>query len=363
MSVKYHSFELPTTIKVEDAPEENRSRYIAEPFVKGFGHTVGNALRRIMLNAIEAPAIVSVIVEGIPHEYMSVDGIIEDMTHIVLNFKNARLRKLPMDDEPGSKETKVMKREINITQQMIDDNGGQYAFTIGELVGDSDFEVVNPDLVLFNATQPQKRQVALKVAHGRGYLPSEAHANVEKIVDEIYIDACFSPVVLVNYFVEDCRVGGDTDFDKVILDITTDGRVTPQEVLSFATQIGILHFSAFDELKFQNITFDTEEEETSSDKDALLSKLGLKINEIELSVRSTNCLAQAQIDTIAQLVVMPESDMLKFRNFGKKSLNEIKAKLEEMGLYLGMDLSKYGITRDNVKEVISELTNEMAGKE
>src|SRR5262249_9212680 len=179
--------------------------------------------------------------------------------------------------------------------------------------------------------------------------------------DEIIIDSAFSPVRLVNYFVENTRVGQDTDFDRLILDVTTDGRISPEEALAFATQIGITHLQVFEQLKLLSLTFDQGEVEMNTDRDALMAKLVLKINEIELSVRSTNCLAGANIDTIAELVVMPESEMLKFRNFGKKSLNEIKAKLEEMGLYLGMDLAKFGITRDNVKQVIQDYITEKAG--
>jgi DNA-directed RNA polymerase subunit alpha len=145
--------------------------------------------------------------------------------------------------------------------------------------------------------------------------------------------------------------------DRLVLEITTDGRITPKEALTYATQIANLHFSVFDEMRFQTISYEDDQEELEGDRDTLLNKLYLKINEIELSVRSTNCLQQANIDTIAELVIMPEPDMLKFRNFGKKSLNEIKAKLDEMELYLGMDLSKYGITRENVKEMVKTLAD------
>ncbi len=194
-------------------------------------------------------------------------------------------------------------------------------------------------------------------------MPSERHLMTDKVVDEIVIDSCFSPVRLVNYYVENTRVGQDTDFDKLILEITTDGRVTPEEALSFATQIGVLHLEVFQELEHHTITFEQGEMELNTDFDALMSKLALKINEIELSVRSTNCLAGASIETIAELVIMPEAEMLKFRNFGKKSLNEIKAKLEEMGLHLGMDLSKLGITRDNVKQIIIDYLSQKSGNE
>jgi DNA-directed RNA polymerase subunit alpha len=362
MAVKYGKFELPTKIKVDEASKSGTyARFIAEPFERGFGHTVGNALRRIILSSLEAPSIMSVRIEGVPHEYMAIEGIIEDMTHIVLNLKNVLLRKLPSDEELGSREPKVISKILDITGDMLDKNGGQYIVTIKDLMGLSDFDIVNPDLAIFSVTKPMTRKVDIKVAAGRGYVPSERHVFGEKGVDEIIIDSAFSPVRLVNYFVENTRVGQDTDFDRLILEVTTDGRISPEEALSFATQIGILHLQVFDQLKFHNLSFDQGEVELNTDRDALMAKLALKINEIELSVRSTNCLAGASIETIAELVVMPESEMLKFRNFGKKSLNEIKSKLEEMGLSLGMDLAKFGITRDNVKQIIQDYITEKAG--
>ncbi|MES2122405.1 MAG: DNA-directed RNA polymerase subunit alpha [Chlamydiota bacterium] len=362
MAVKYGKFELPTKIKVDETSRSgNFARFIAEAFERGFGHTVGNALRRILLSSLEAPAIMSVRIEGVPHEYMAIEGIIEDMTHIVLSLKSALLRKLPTDDEIGSREVKVISRNLDITPDILDKNNGQYIVTLKDLVGGSDFDVVNPDLPIFTVTRPMTRRVDLKIAMGRGYVPSERHTMHEKGVDEIVIDTTFSPVRLVNYYVENTRVGQDTDFDRLILEITTDGRISPEEALSFATQIGILHLQVFEQVKFHHLTFDQGEVELNTDRDALMAKLALKINEIELSVRSTNCLSGANIETIAELVVMPESEMLKFRNFGKKSLNEIKAKLEEMGLSLGMDLNKFGINRDNVKQIILDYITEKAG--
>ncbi|MCB1110488.1 MAG: DNA-directed RNA polymerase subunit alpha [Chlamydiia bacterium] len=364
MTVKYGKFELPTNIKIEEASKTDTfARIIAEAFERGFGHTVGNALRRIMLTALEAPALISVKIEGVPHEYTAIEGIIEDMTHIVLNFKGVLLRKLPLEENRDTRGPKLISRTLDITQDMLDSQGGQVAITLKDVMGESEFEIVNPDHHLFTVTQPMKKRVDLKVAIGRGYVPSERHELVDKVVDEIVIDSAFSPVRLVNYFVENTRVGQDTDYDRLILDVTTDGRVTPQEALTFATQIGVLHLSVFDTLKFQDLSYDDDEIESDTDRDELLAKLALRINEIELSVRSTNCLAQANIDTIAELVIMPEPEMLKFRNFGKKSLNEIKAKLEDMGLHLGMDLGRYGITRDNVRQVIEEYLQEKSGQE
>jgi len=363
MAVRYGKFELPSKISLEEvSKDKKRARFVAEAFERGFGHTMGNALRRIMLSSMEAPAIVSVRIEGVPHEYTAIEGIVEDMTHIVLNLKEALLRKLPTDEDRGSRRPKVITNTLEISAEKLDQNGGQYAITLAELLGQTEYEIVNPELVIFNVTQPMTRKVEIKIAIGRGYVPSERH-EFDTGVDEIVIDSIFSPVRLVNYYVENTRVGQVTDFDKLILEITTDGRITPEEALAFATQIATLHFDIFKEIKSEPVSFDEGEEENDTDKDVLMQKLALRINEIELSVRSTNCLAGADIDTIAELVIMPESDMLRFRNFGKKSLNEIKAKLEEMGLYLGMDLSKLGITRDNVKEVIEQYQRERAGTE
>lgn len=362
MAVVYGKFELPSKIKVGETAK-NFVRFIAEPFEKGFGHTIGNALRRIMLTSLEAPAILSVKIEGVPHEYMAVEGIVEDMTHVILNLKGALLRKLPSDEESGSRAVRVVTKVLDITQDMLEKGGGQYVVTLKDLMGASVFEVVNPELKIFTATKPMTRKVDIRVGMGRGYVPSERHEITEKWVDEIIIDSAFSPVRHVNYFIENTRVGQDTDYDRLVLEVTTDGRVKPEEALTFATQIGVLHFQIFDQLKVHALTFDQGESEANTDRDALMQKLALKINEIELSVRSTNCLSGAGIETIAELVVMPESEMLKFRNFGKKSLNEIKAKLEEMGLHLGMDLAKLGINRDNVKESIQDYLTIKAGTE
>lgn len=364
MAVMYGKFELPNKIKIdESARKENFLRFIAEPFERGFGHTIGNALRRVMLTSLEAPAIVSVRIEGVPHEYMAVEGVIEDMTHIILNLKGALLRKLSLDDESGSRDVKVVSKMLDVTPDMLERGNGQHIVTLKELMSMSDFDVINPDVKVFTVTKVMTRRIDLKIAIGRGYVPSERHPQEGKGVDEIIIDSAFSPVRNVNYYVENTRVGQDTDYDRLIIEVQTDGRVKPEEALTFAVQIGVLHFQVFDQVKLHAIAFDKGESEVNSDRDAMMAKLALKINEIELSVRSTNCLSGANIETIAELVVMPEIEMLKFRNFGKKSLNEIKAKLEEMGLYLGMDLSKFGVNRDNVKDVIQEYINQKIGTE
>lgn len=364
MAIKYGKFELPSKIKLDETSRSKTfARFIAEPFERGFGHTVGNALRRIMLSSLEAPAIVSVRIEDVPHEYMAIDGVIEDMTTIVLNFKSALLRKLPTDIEPESRELKQISKMLDVTPDMLERNNGQYAVTLKDLLEESEFDIFNPDLVIFTVTKPMLRKIDLKIAIGRGYVPAERHSIQENVVDEILLDSAFSPVRLVNYFVENTRVGQDTDFDRLILEVTTDGRISPEEALTFATQIGILHFEVFDELNVDVLSFDQGEIKLNTDKDALMAKLALKINEIELSVRSSNCLSLACIDTIAELVVMPEPDLLKFRNFGKKSLNEIKDKLKGMGLWLGMTKEDLGMDlhKDNVKEVVQDYLSKKAG--
>lgn len=363
MSVKYGKFEMPQKITLdEETATLTFARFIAEAFERGFGHTVGNSMRRIMLSSLEAPAIISLRIEGIPHEYMSVDGIIEDMTNIILNFKGALLRKLPMDDALYSREPRILTQLLDISQDDLDKNKGQYHVKLQDVIKDGNFEIVNPQLHLFTVTKPMRRQVDLRVAFGRGYVPSERHVVRDKTSDEILVDAAFSPVRLVNYYVENTRVGQDTDFDRLIFEITTDGRVTPVEAVAFASQIAVKHFEVFIKVKSHQLSFDEGLGEGDGDQDEMMEKLCLRIDEIELSVRSTNCLSGANIETIAELVSIPERKMLEFRNFGKKSLNEIKAKLSEMGLHLGMDLARYGINADNAKDRIRQYHEEKKGR-
>lgn len=355
MAVKYGKFELPSKVKIEETPDqEHTCRIIAEPLERGFGHTLGNALRRVMLTSIEAPAILSFTMDDVFHEYMSLDGIVEDITHIILNLKTACLRKLPKSDDAQSRAVQIYKKNMVITQQILDDNNGQYAFTVGDLFQNSPYEVMNPELKIFTVTKPMEKNIVCKIGIGRGYVPSERQELAHKEKNEICLDAIFSPVRRVNYFVENCRVGGETDMDRLVFDIQTDGRISPREAFTFATQLTVDHFAIFTELQQEKIVYEAKDDYDQEERDAFINKLCLKIDEIELSVRSTNCLAQANIETIAELIVIPEQEMLKFRNFGKKSLNEIKAKLKDMNLQLGLDLTAYGVTRENAKEKVQE---------
>jgi len=363
MFVKFGKLEKPRKISVdEESATTTFARFIAEPFERVFGHSIGNALRRILLSSLETPGIISVRIEGVPHEFMAVDGIVEDMTSVVLNFKGAKLRLLPSEETNTTRESRIVSTDLDISQADLDKAKGSIEITLKDVIKDSIFEVVNPDHKLFTVTKPMKRQVDVRIGFGRGYITSERHVIPHKVVDEIVLDTAFSPVTLVNYFVENTRVGQDTDFDRLVLEVTTDGRLTPVEALSFAAQIAINNFDVFSEIKAHDLVFESPLKDSQSDDDELLDKLALRIDEIELSVRSTNCLASANIDTIAELVCIPEKKMLEFRNFGKKSLNEIKAKLQEMNLGLGMDLSNLGVTFENVKDKMKELLDQRKQK-
>lgn len=353
MATKYQAFVSPEFIKVE---EETPTfiRMVAEPFERGYGHTIGNSLRRILLTSIEAPAIVSIMITGVQHEFMAVDGIVEDMTHIILNLKGVLLSRLGKEQE-SSKVFYSYHRELCVTQDMLDRAEGSYKVRAKDIFELGEFELINPEHVVFTATMPMEKKISFKVMIGRGYIQAEQLEVGERLENEIFLDASFSPVHHVNYFVEDARVGGLTDYDRLILEVRTDGRISPKEAISFASQIASHHFQFFVKLSTQQITYETTMQEDQADKDTLLAKLALKIDEIELSVRSTNCLHQANIETICELVLQSENEMLKFRNFGKKSLLEIKEKLSQMNLSLGMNFDHLGITKDNVKNIAQEL--------
>ncbi len=361
MLVKYGAQKRPQNVVIKELATPTFATFIVEPFERVFGHSIGNALRRVLLSSLETPGIISVRIEGIPHEFMAVEGIIEDVTSIVLNLKGVLLRRLPSDETQTTRESRFVTAVIDVTQEQLDENDGQVPITIGDLMKGAPYEVMNPDLVLFSVTAPMKRQIDFRVGYGRGYVPADRHKISNKLDGEIVIDTPFSPVLLANYTVENTRVGQDTDFDRLILEIRTDGRLTPSEALSFAAQILMRNFEVFQQIQEHEIIYEQATGE-SNDDDKLLDKLVLRIDDIELSVRSTNCLKGANIETIAELVCIPEKRMLDFRNFGKKSLLEIKAKLMDMGLNLGMDLSRFDISVDNVKDRIHELYDERKSK-
>lgn len=363
--LRYGKIEMPERIKV-DKQTSTFAQFIIEPFERGYGHTVGNALRRVMLTSIEAPAIMSVRIEGVHQEYTAHEGIKEDMTVIILNFKGVLLRRLNMNPDADPREVRNVHAILDVTDEKIEKGGGQHFVTAKELFANSDYEVVlhedRQKDILFTVTKPMRKAIDLKIGVGRGYVPSERQV-IERGIDEIVVDSIYSPVLLVSYFVENTRVGQDTDFDRLIVEVKTDGRITPVEALTHASQIIIHNFKVFDKISTHSLDFDKASAHSNRDRDEMLQKLAKPIDEIELSVRSTNCLHNANIELIADLVLKDEADMLKYRNFGKKSLTEIKEALSKMGLHLGMAqaLQKYGIPSDNAKKFLESYKNDNVG--
>lgn len=364
MPVNYGKIQLPSKILLDEATAtDTYSKFVAEAFEKGYGHTVGSSMRRILLTSIEAPAIMGVRMDNITHEYMADEGIVEDMTDILLNIKGACLRRLPMDDTPNSRQQRILSRRLTVSQEDLDAAGGQFKVTLSHILEEGIFEVVNPNLHIFTLTQPKSIQIDLRVGYGKGYCPSERHTITDPMTHEILVDAIYSPVRNVAYYVQDTRVGQDTDYDQLVLEVTTDGRITPSEALTAAAYIAEANYAVFREIGVIEVNFEEAVDHADSDMDQILEKLCLRIDEIELSVRSTNCLSGANISTIAELVSIPERRMLEFRNFGKKSLEEIKEALTRMGLRLGMDLTPFGITPDNMTERVKELQEHFSRKD
>ena len=298
---------------------ETYGRFVAEPFERGFGTTIGNALRRIMLSSLPGAAITAVKIEGVYHEFASLPGVVEDVSDILLNLKEVCFR---MEGE-GPKTLRI-KAE------------GPKTIKAGDIKEDGNIRILNGDAHIAKLNKDGKLEVELLVEKGRGYVPAERIMEEEMDPQFIPIDAIFSPIRRVNFRVEDTRVGRSTDYDKLIFEVWTDGSVTPDDTLAYAAKILREHLQIF-------ISFEEEEPEPEpvpmdEKKIKMAENLKKSVDELELSVRSYNCLKNASIQTIADLVQKTDKEMLETRNFGRKSLNEIKEILEEMGLTLGMNL-------------------------
>jgi DNA-directed RNA polymerase subunit alpha len=312
-------FQMPKRIDVDRATRTNcYGRFTAEPFERGFGTTVGNALRRVLLSSLEGAAVISVQIEGVYHEFSAVPGVREDVTDIILNLKELQLKMHGYGP-----------KIITIQAE------GEGAVTGADILTDSDIEVLNPDLHIATLNKDGKLNAQMTVKKGRGYVPAEMNVDEEMPAQAIPIDAIFSPVQKVNFIVENARVGRRTDYDKLALEVTTNGSLTPEEAVSQAAQILRDHLEIF-----VNFKEETRPEMPTVDMDRvrLLENLKRSVDELELSVRSYNCLKNANIRNIGELVQKSEAEMLKTRNFGRKSLNEIKEILETLGLTLGMKL-------------------------
>ena len=322
MPIRLGRFEMPKRVmKDENESEGNYAKFHAEPFEAGYGRTIGNSLRRVLLSSLEGAAISSIKIKGALHEFCTLKGVVEDVTDIVLNLKKVVLKSY-------SRETKTMRIKIN----------GPGEVTAGDFETDGSLEILNPDHHICTLDVDGKFEAECEVRIGRGYCPAEWNKKEEQEIGVIPIDCLFSPVQRVNFAVENTRVGRRTDYDKLVLEIWTDGRVSPDDSLTMAAAILRHHLDVFVNYDKDLVEFEQSEKQIDQEREELRKKLNISVNEIELSVRAANCLNNANITTVGELCQKTEGEMLKYRNFGKKSLNEIKAKLIDLGLSLGMTI-------------------------
>ena len=329
MRVTWRGLELPTRVERDTTVSSDRyGRFFIEPFERGFGTTIGNSLRRVLLSSLEGSAVTSIKVAGADHEFTSMEGVMEDVTEIVLNVKSLVLR---LQSE-GPKTMKVSAKKAGVV-------------TAADIVADPAIEVINKDTVLATLTEDIKFEMEMVVENGRGYMPASeriaAADRFEQEIGRIVVDAVYSPVTRVRYTTEDTRVGQRTNYDRLILEIWTNGTVTPEMALVEAAKILRKHINPFIqyfELGEETIAEEIAVEEVSEEAvdEELLKKLDIPLRELELSVRAGNCLESVKVETVGQLVEMTEADLLKIRSFGKTSLREIKRKLADIGLSLGM---------------------------
>jgi DNA-directed RNA polymerase subunit alpha len=321
MGTKWRDFQLPKRLECDESTYTDAyGKFSAAPFERGYGVTLGNSLRRVLLSSIEGSAVTSVKIQGVQHEFSSIPGVLEDVPEIILNIKS-----LVLNSHSKIPKTIYIKRN----------NKGEVKAKDIEV--DETIEIINPDLYIATLTKDTKFQVEMEVARGRGYVPQELNKRDDTAIGVIPIDSIFSPVKKVNFYVENTRVGQRTDYDKLILEIWTNGAITPKDALLYASNILQRHLDIF--VSFGQLPEEIEEEpEMTKEEIMLYEKLRLPISELELSVRSSNCLREANIKTIADLVKKTEEEMLSFKNFGKKSLTEIKELLAGMGLALGTQI-------------------------
>lgn len=313
-------FELPNRlVRNEETATDTYAQFTAEPFERGYGHTIGNSLRRVLLSSLEGASITSVRISGVQHEFSSLAGVVEDVTDIVLNLKKVKFTH--NDKEPRVLSIKVEKEGV---------------ITAGDIIDDNIYQVVNKDQLICTLDKKVKFECEFEVRVGRGFFTGDENKRKDQAIGVIAIDSIFSPVTRVKYSVDTTRVGQMTDFDKLTLDIWTDGRITPQDALLQASAILRHHLDVFVNYDENAVDFEEAPAESSEENAALKKLLNMSVNEIELSVRAANCLNNANITSVGQLAMKSEAEMLKYRNFGKKSLNEIKDKLVELGLGLGL---------------------------
>ena len=322
--MNWPNFRMPESIELDESSYTNTyGKFTVHPLERGFGVTIGNALRRVLLSSLPGAAITSIRLEGILHEFSTIPGVVEDVAEIILNLKQVQFKL-------------ISKRPDKV---VLDLEGPKDFKAIDIQDGTTDFEILNPDLHIATLGKDAKFRAELKIGRGKGYVPAEENKLPDQPIGTIPIDSIFSPVTSASFKVENTRVGQKIDYERLTLEIKTDGSITPDDALTYAGKILKDHIQLF-------INFDIEPEHEDSpeiDEEMLRIRKLLKmgVDELELSVRSHNCLMAANIKTIGDLVKRDEQEMLKFRNFGRKSLSELTKILEEKGLYFGMDVDKY----------------------
>jgi DNA-directed RNA polymerase subunit alpha len=314
---------MPEGVQVEDA-NETKGTFVVEPLERGYGVTIGNALRRVLLSSLRGLAITAIKIDGVQHEFSTIPGVTEDVSDIILNLKDVRF-----------KAEDLKEAHLHLS---LDGPGDWTAEDINEAT--SEFEVLNPDLHVATLAEDAEVNVDLRIGYGRGYIPSEENKREDDPIGVIAIDSVFTPIKNVNYSVKPTRVGQKIDYEELTLDVETDGSVTPEEALTQAASILRDHVNFFIQLEEEPEPV-VEEQEVDEEVKRIRELLAQPVDELDLSVRSHNCLKAASIKTIGDLVRREEDEMLKFRNFGRKSLQELVEVLEERGLHFGMDVEEY----------------------
>ena len=320
------AFQMPNKVVMEKA-DDYHGLFEFKPLEKGYGVTIGNALRRVLLSSLEGYAVVGIKIPDVLHEFSTMEGVVQDVTGIILNLKQVRFKKVVEEAD-----TKI---SISIKDQEVFKAGDIAKFT-------NSFEITNPDLVICEMEKDVDFDIELIIDKGRGYVPSEENKLPDQAINFIAIDSIFTPIKNVKYSIENTRVEQKTDFEKLILEVRTDGSIHPETALKEAAKILIQHFMLFSD---QTMTFESvqQEEQVTVDEEILRMRKLLKtpLSDLDLSVRAYNCLKSADIKTLGDLVQLDIADMMKFRNFGKKSLTELEQLVAEKGLTFGMDISKY----------------------
>lgn len=329
MGIKWKDFQLPKFLEIDETTHTSTyGKFTAEPFERGFGVTLGNSLRRVLLSSIEGNAVTAVKIENVLHEFSSMEGVLEDVTDIILNIKNIVLR-----SHSRAVKTIYIKK----------DKVGEV--TAKDIITDGTVEVLNPDLHIATLTQDIKFHVEMEVGRGRGFVPAEINKKDEQAIGMVAVDSIFSPVSKVSYRVENTRVGQKTDYDRLIIEVSSNGSIDPKEAMLYAANILRGHLDVF--MNLGQLPEELEEDEAMSPEEAnMYEKLRLPISELELSVRSSNCLRETNIKMIADLVRRSESELLGLRNFGKKSLTEVKELIVGMGLTLGMPMDEKKLKKE-----------------